>query len=215
MCNLLTLWNRKISKIGARRYNLSVRLKREIQELLVEIITAVKAKYSKPGIFVIGDFNNWKYDAFCKSSKLNQIVTFPTFYNSSNNSSSFLDLCFTNLDEYYNSPCSLPPLVKTLKNRVHSCISIHSLNSVNWSKRRNLIQCRPRIESIEQQFVDEIEGFDTVNLLSESKFNCLEENVEKLSNCLLSTFNSVSVPFNKLVSESDPLWLTPEIKKLL
>lgn len=85
-----------------------VKLHSEIKSFLVDVINAIKSKYARPGILLLGDFNRWKYYSFCKSSSLDQIVHFPTFYNSCSTSYSNLDLIFTNLGKFYQVPSKLP-----------------------------------------------------------------------------------------------------------
>lgn len=83
-------------------------LSQELNEFLSNVVTNVKTKFSKPGIFLFGDFNRWDYGQFVETSKLDLVVRFPTFFNSRSHSMSNLDLIFTNLKSYYCEPVPLP-----------------------------------------------------------------------------------------------------------
>jgi hypothetical protein len=117
------------------------------------------------------------------------------------------------MDKFYDSPICLPPLVQTLKNNVHSCISLNPLKKFNWQKQQKVVICRPKFDDVAEDFLQTLCNIDVdYNLLNSLSLN---DKVTQLNELLVSTYNNICPPFEKIMNEIDPPWITPKIRKLI
>ncbi len=90
---------------------------------LTHIYKNIRQKYVSHGFLILGDFNKWKYAlSFSKTVNLVQLINFPTFVNENRNSSSKLDLIFSDVNKWYDNPKKLMPLKTNAT--YHVCVQL-------------------------------------------------------------------------------------------
>lgn len=117
--------------------NLSKQTEYKLFESLCNAYENISKKYVSPGFLICGDFNKWNFiNNFLSATKLIQTIKFPTFHDNGKKYKSKLDLVFTNLNEWYNTPIELNPLKFT--KRFHSGIELTPLHhSLSINVQRN------------------------------------------------------------------------------
>ena len=170
---------------------------------LIESIQGFYNKYSKPLIFLLGDFNDLNIVDICETCSLKQVVNVPT------REKAVLDLILTNLDnELYRAPYSLPGIGKS----DHLCVIYAPKNFTKPKVEKRVIMVRIFKESAMIEFGSWITRFNWILLYRISDVN------EKVKYFSMITWLMIErcFPLTRFVlSSSDKEWITTKIKKLI
>ena len=136
-----------------------------LTDYIISSVDKIRRTYPDAGLIIGGDFNRLNVAPICSNCALKQVITLPTRGNA------ILDLLFTNLKNYYESPIILPPIgiadhnsifVKPVANLMNpKPLKVKSrsvnpyaklafggwLNGINWSFIYNLNSCDEKTNS--------------------------------------------------------------------
>ena len=90
----------------------------ELYDCLINSLDKILARYPLAGVVIMGDFNQFDHKRLCRNTSLTQIVKKATRGNA------ILDLIFTNMKHWYNTPEILPAIGQS----DHMSIFFQSLN---------------------------------------------------------------------------------------
>ena len=172
---------------------------------LIDTIDSIRSSNPDCGIFVLGDFNNLDTSDLCNNQHLVQVVDKPT------RGVNILDLCFTNLAQFYLPPeCNAP-----LGSSDHSTVLLrpnHRYTPKAFPSTTKKISLRRMPESAICAFGRWISRQDWVDVLSHSSISdCVVAFTAKLNSAVDIFFPSKKV---KLHSNDKP-WMSPHVKDLI
>ena len=170
---------------------------------LIDTIQSFYAKFAKPLIILLGDFNDLPIEDICETCSLKQVVKVPTRKDAT------LDLILTNVDNMlFKDPISLPGIGKS----DHFCVAYIPKDYVKPEITKKTIIIRKFKDSAKREFGLWLSTFDW-SLLFE--IQCVNKKVEYFFTITWLMIDKYFPTQKITISSSDREWMTIKIKDLI
>ena len=187
-------------------HGLPVKNHHQLNEYLILTIDSLRNQHPNCGLVLLGDFNDFDISNILSSHNLKQVVKVPT------RGTAILDLIITNQPNLYEPPQVLAPLGSSDHNIVTWSPNLKNTNSQERTKFvKRSIRRYPRsgVEAMGRwiathDWFGELGTNPTVDDLTSS-----------FSSHLTEAINRIFSPITVKCHQTDKLWITPGIKKLI
>ena len=174
----------------------------ELYDCLINSLDKILARYPLAGVVIMGDFNQFDHKRLCRNTSLTQIVKKATRGNA------ILDLIFTNMKHWYNTPEILPAIGQS----DHMSIFFQSLNRQQrpntttkvWIPKRNPWN----IKAI-GRFLNDLD-WSVLTFLPSCQEKC-----DFFYNIILMGLDTILPKKSVKLHCRDKPWITPDLKFLI
>ena len=167
-------------------------INRVTRNYLCESMSSLEAHFPDCGLILLGDFNKLNLSRVANAFGVKQVVPFPT------RGQSKLDLVFTNLNAYYDTPRKLPPFGLS----DHATVEVQPLEREKLPSQKIVLQSRDLRATNRLAMRTYLEEVDVCSLV-DSLVSC-QEKTDTLET-VIKTGMDILLPLTpKIVMSNDP-----------
>ena len=175
----------------------------EMQNYLIETLSAIEANYCNCGMIILGDFNRLCVRRLINNFSLKQIVNFPTRGRNT------LDLVLTNLKKFYEEPTKMSAF--GLSDHITIEVKAKTIAQVKSTKSiKQLSDLRPSKRYAVRAYLQQVNVSNLIDLVP----SC-EAKVKMLETIVSIGINSIMPMKSKTVVSNEPPWITSSLKNLI